>query len=94
MSWPKISGVPIAVRNKWTKKPLLKYDPLCAKMEQDIEDERLVEVIDKVKADAIKIFESKIIKNYCLEYNITIRMYCHKSAFHHAANKMNSYKIY
>ena len=38
LSWPKINDVPISVRNKWTKKPLLKYDPLCAKMEQDIED--------------------------------------------------------
>ena len=63
-------------------------------MEKDIEDERLIEVIEKVKTDATKIFESDIIKNYCSKYNITIRMYGHHSAYHHAANEVNSYKIY
>ena len=63
-------------------------------MEQDIENKRLIEVIDKVKNDAIKIFESKIIMNYCLKHNITLRMYGHHSAYHHAANDSNSYRIY
>lgn len=38
LEWPIISGVPMNVRDKWVKKDLLKYDPLCARMEQDIED--------------------------------------------------------
>ena len=63
-------------------------------MEQDIEDKKLTEVIDKVKSDAIKIFESEIIRNYCLKHNITLRMYGHHSAYHHAANESNSYRIY
>ena len=38
LSWPKISEVPATIKAKWAKKPLLKYDPLCEKMEQDIDD--------------------------------------------------------
>lgn len=38
LKWPVIDDVPGNVRLGWRKKPLLKYDPLCAKMEQDIED--------------------------------------------------------
>ena len=63
-------------------------------MEQDIEDSRITEVIDKVKSDAIKIFESEIIMNYCLKHNITLRMYGHHSAYQSAANESNSYRIY
>lgn len=38
LEWPVISGVPMNIRDKWVKKDLLKFDPLCARMEQDIED--------------------------------------------------------
>ena len=38
LEWPVIKDVPASVRSKWTKKPLLKYDPLCSLLEQDIED--------------------------------------------------------
>lgn len=36
--WPLIKDVPANVKSKWKKKDLLKYDPLCAKFEQDIDD--------------------------------------------------------
>lgn len=38
LEWPTTKGVPVSVRAKWRKKELLKFDPLCAQMEQDIED--------------------------------------------------------
>lgn len=38
LEWPLIKDVPAVIRRKWAKKPLLKYDPLCFLMEQDIED--------------------------------------------------------
>ena len=63
-------------------------------MEKDIEDERIKEVISKVKEDSIKIFESEIIKNYCLKYGITIHMFGHHSAYHYAASKNDTYQIY
>lgn len=38
LEWPLINNVSKAIREKWRGKPLLKYDQLCAQMEQDIED--------------------------------------------------------
>jgi hypothetical protein len=38
LEWPIIKNVPYHIREGWTKKALLKYDPLCAQMEQDIQD--------------------------------------------------------
>ena len=63
-------------------------------MEKDIEDERIKEVINKTKEDSIKIFESEIIKKYCIKHGITIRMFGHHSAFHYAASKRDTYQIY
>lgn len=36
--WPLIKDVPANVKSKWRRKDLIKYDPLCAKFEQDIDD--------------------------------------------------------
>ena len=36
LAWPKIKDVPFKVRQKWTGKELLKYDPLCYLLEKDI----------------------------------------------------------
>ena len=35
--WPLIKNVPSHVKSKWKGKNLLKFDPLCAKFEQDID---------------------------------------------------------
>ena len=63
-------------------------------LDEDIKDERIKEVIEKVKSDAIKVFESIIIKKYCLKHHITLRLYAHHSAYHYATSENNTYKIY
>ena len=62
--------------------------------EKDIEDPRIKEVIEKVKEDAIKVFESNIIKDYCLAHNITLRFYAYDGHGTYAADKKFVYKIY
>lgn len=36
LEWPLIKDVPVSVREKWTEKALIKYDPLCMLFERDI----------------------------------------------------------
>ena len=62
--------------------------------EKDIEDPRIKEVIEKVKEDAIKVFESNIIKDYCLAHNITLRFYAYDGHGTYAADKTLVHKIY
>ena len=40
LEWPLIKNVPSKVQSKWRGKDLLKFDHLCAQMEQDIEDKK------------------------------------------------------
>ena len=36
LEWPNIPNVPVSIRNQWRAKPLIKKDPLCLLLEQDI----------------------------------------------------------
>lgn len=62
--------------------------------ESDIEDSRISEVIQKVKDDTVKIFESKIIKSYCSAHNITLRFYAYDGHGTYAARNTLVHKIY
>ncbi len=52
----------------------------CLPKKEDIKDERLNEVIEKAIGDAIKTFESPIIKDYCKTNHITLRLLVNNAA--------------
>lgn len=62
--------------------------------EMDIVDPRISEVIQKVKVDAVTIFECKIIKDYCSAYNITLRLYSFDGNCRYAASESRVKRIY
>lgn len=60
----------------------------------DVKDERLVGVIEKTKADAIRTFESSVIKEYCKAHHITLRLCVKNAASPYAASKRNTIECY
>lgn len=61
--------------------------------ETDVDDSRLLEVMNKTKEDAVKIFESSVIKDYCEKNNIRLHLYI-KKADNYASSVRNTIKIY
>ncbi len=61
---------------------------------KDIQNNKIIALIEKIKKDAIQIFESQIIKDYCLKNGITIHFYAQYGHIHNSAYKQWTKKIY
>jgi len=67
----------------------------CLPKKEDIKDERLNEVIEKAIGDAIKTFESPIIKDYCKTHRIRLRLFAKDAAaLFDSASKDNTEELY
>lgn len=78
--------------NKTMKNASLIYYYTFPKKEA-IKDERIVEIIDRVKKDAISVFKSKLIKHYCDKNGIEIELYI-KTFDPYPASKQNTERLY
>ena len=78
--------------NKTMKNATLIYY-YCFPNKKDIHDERIIEIIDRVKKDALTVFKSKLIKHYCDKNGIEIEMYI-KTFDPYPASSKNTERIY
>ena len=81
----------IKVNKKMKECSLIYY--YCFPNKKDIHDERINEIIDRVKKDAITVFKSKLIKHYCDKNGIEIEMYV-KTFDPYIASAKNTVRIY
>lgn len=81
----------IKVNKKMKECSLIYY--YCFPNKKDIHDDRILEIIDRVKKDAITIFKSKLIKHYCNKNGIEIEMYV-KTFDPYPASSKNTERIY
>ncbi len=81
----------IKVNKKMKECSLIYY--YCFPNKKDIHDERILEIIDRVKKDAITVFKSKLIKHYCDKNGIEIEMYV-KTFDPYPASSKNTERIY
>ena len=81
----------IKVNKKMKECTLIYY--YCFPNKKDIRDDRILEIIDRVKKDAITVFKSKLIKHYCDKNGIEIEMYV-KTFDPYPASSKNTERIY
>ena len=81
----------IKVNKKMKECSLIYY--YCFPNKKDIHDDRILEIIDRVKKDAITVFKSKLIKHYCDKNGIEIEMYV-KTFDPYPASSKNTERIY
>ena len=81
----------IKVNKKMKECSLIYY--YCFPNKKDIKDERINEIIDRVKKDAITVFKSKLIKHYCDKNGIEIEMYV-KTYDPYIASEKNTERLY
>ena len=74
---------------------LPKEEDIRAVVEDPVVRDAILEVVKKTTADAIKIFESPIIKDYCKARNITLRLFVKDAAvLLSPASKDNTIELY